>query len=290
MEFEYTVQDQDLKAVINALDQDDFRGMNIFANRVMSNAAIVDNKRLGIVGFFLKDVALLLSSIQRRETGAIATAKSAAKDFVDPIPRKVQDKEMPLSELWKQYHEFRLAFKKFEMDKVEEKVYVEQSSNFTDQAMDWMVRFLVENRTSLTDPQNLFLKGILNEASRLFKSHGGSIRTLRLISLITALDRVNDYVRYTSLRPENFSHLAEGKILPLAELVTQLATTQQDTESGSYDDLLWDLIKKWREYFIIYYELLSARRPQGEVELSEELQQKLTKAVSESLERELTKK
>ena len=48
---------QDIKAAIMAFEQEDYDLMTIFANRIMSDALFVDDRKLALHGFFLRHIA-----------------------------------------------------------------------------------------------------------------------------------------------------------------------------------------------------------------------------------------
>jgi len=75
--------EQDVKAAYLAFRSDDFRLMNIFANRIMSNAILSENPRLTLSGFFLKEIARICGEIKaRQDLTTFSTSKSHADAYI----------------------------------------------------------------------------------------------------------------------------------------------------------------------------------------------------------------
>jgi hypothetical protein len=79
------------------------------------------------------------------------------------------------------------------------------------------------------------------------------------------------------------------EILPhVSEIVHALDQADQKNEwVAEIDKILWDLTKRWREYFIKYLEVGRFVSVEREMPLPEEAKKRLTEAVARSLEKEI---
>jgi len=287
----YEEVQQDIAAAIRALDKDDFEIMNIFANRAMGNAIFGPDKKLLLPGFFLKDVALEMMSLRAaKKATAVATAKVLASSFVDKLKVLTQKKDFQEAEAWALYLDCSNKIRKYTMMEIEEQVY-KDSTEFMRVATNWIIQHLDKNRDVLLEPTNQFLKGILNELARIYKIHGVDLRELYVLCLLIALDRYNDYVEMESKTSDG--RLDEKKIrdrvFPFIDrIVTIFKDEKREPAAAEVDEVLYELIYKWREAFIHYMELRPAPGLVAErgVQLPEETRKKISEAISKALEKE----
>ena len=283
---------QDIAAAIRALDKDDFENMNIFANRAMANAIFGPDKNILLLGFFLKDVALELMNLRaaKKKPTAVTTAKVLASSFVDKLKVLAQKKDFQEAEAWALYLDFSNKIRKYTMMEIEEQVY-KDSTEFMRVATNWIIQHLDKNRDVLLEPSNQFLTGILNELGRIYKIHGVDLRELYVLCLLIALDRVYDYVEMESRMSDG--RLDEKKIrdrvFPFIDrIVTIFKDEKREPAAAEVDEVLYELIYKWREAFIHYMEVRPAPGLVAErgVQLPEETRKKISEAISKALEKE----
>jgi len=282
---------QDIAAAIRALDKDDFEIMNRFANRAMANAIFGPDKKLLLPGFFLKDVALEMMHLRAaKKATAVATAKVLASSFVDKLKVLAQKKEFHEAEAWALYLGYSNEIRKYTMMEIEEHVY-KDSTEFMRVATNWLIQHLDKNRNILLEPTNQFLKGILNELTRIYIIHGVDLRELYLFCLLIALDRFYDYVATESKTPNGRldEKKIKDKVFPFIDrIVTIFKDEKREPGVAEVDELLYELIYKWREAFIHYMELRPAPGLVAErgVQLTEETRKKISESISKALEKE----
>ncbi len=279
----------DIRAAVRAFVLDDFELLNVFGNRVMSDALFGDDSKLALSGFFVKHVALVFLGIKPRLTPArFSEAKRVGKDYLDNL--SASSETVGDAALWDEFHEFNRSVRKYIVTDIESEVY-EENPEITRAALSWLIRYLGDKKDVLLEPHNLFLKGILNEADRISKVFGCGLADTYTISLITALDRYYDFVqvRCRTTMGDIDTDKAREMVFPYVEKITQLVCSEAEIKPEGVTSVLWELIRGWREFFIHYMEL--PRRTQERViELPEESRRKLAEVVGKALEREVKPK
>jgi len=281
---------QDLRAVTKALDDDNFDSANIFSNRIMSNAVIGGDKNLGYAGFFLKELSLLLGGIRRRsETAAFTSAKAVAKECAKRFSDITSSPEFDSGLLWETYLGSLNQLRDFLKDDYERASYSRTDLEFVRMSFHWLLQFLKNERSVLLVRDSSLLDGILSEMNRLWKIHGIEMASIFAISLLVQLKRCNDYAKIAVSNPNEFKLIAEKTIVPYADKIVSILE-QELPNRKEVETILWQLITKWREDFIRFMEIRMAPPfpiPYGyekPVEIPEETREKLTKAITESLE------
>ena len=276
---------EDLRAALLALEEDDYENMNIFANRVMSDATITSDNRFLLIGFFLKDVAIeMMELTSEKKATALATAKAHVNMFAAKMKEHTTTKDFAPDELWKEYVALSDALRKFHFTPFEEKAYNDHK-DFTHKTALWLLELLTKDRDALLARKNLFLKGILNELGRTYRVHGADKSEIMLLSLLTAFDRFHDYVVIECEAPDGSLHEDKMKerIFPYVDQISEAIHSADDTKVSS---LLCDLIVKWRLAFIRYMEIQRVVRVPVEkgVQIPEETKKKISEAVTKALE------
>ena len=272
---------------MKALEDEDFESMNIYSNRIMGNSIMGSDGKLALPGFFLKDISFTLGNIKARaQTSAFSTGKSIASRYGKRLSQHTVRSDFEEEALWNQYHEFQDNIRKFSMDMIEEDAYREPNKRFTRDAFVWLTSYLEDHKESLFNPKSRLLKGILNEMNRIGRNHGVELSETYATALITALDRCNDYVKRSSISDNDFEEKVKNETIPFLERVI---TVLRQPTSHDVSELLWALIRRWREYFIEFMEPekigIGIQQPEKGIELPEETRKKLTEAVTKSLER-----
>lgn len=281
----------DIEASINAFEDNDFENMNIFANRSMANAIFGEDKKLILPGFLMKELAGIFGTLEARgkEQTAFSTAKTIGANYVSSLSKLLREKGFEENELWQKFHEVSLELRKFLMSTVEERTYKEDPE-FTRYAFEWLVKYLEKKKETLFNPKNLLLKGILNDMDRIFRVYGGVLLDTHTISLVRALDRYYDYCRkaYSQSDGTLDKDGIAKTVFPFIDRIAGLSSSPSESQASIVNETLWELVKRWREFFLDYLEL---PRPRVEVErgieIPEEAKRKITESVTKTLEKEV---
>lgn len=273
--------EQDVKAAYSAFKNDDFTDMNIFANRIMSNAILSEDPRLNLVGFFLKEMARIYGPIKaRKELSTFSTAKSLGDVYIRSIRLKGT-----INELWEQYHQFFDRVRRHRLDEYEKQSYKE-NVEFTRFVFRWLIEKLSKDRNTLFNENNQFIRGILNEMDRILNLHGGELVDLYAWSLAKALQLYYGYVDYFG--KDERRGVIEKSVFPY---IDDMAKTllQDEVDSKEVTLLLQRMIVDWRICFIYFMErprLVPIER-EKKVLITEETKKKISETVSKALEKEV---
>jgi len=283
---------QDLDVFSDNTHNKDFRSANILANRIMSNAYFSDEKYFGIIGFFLRQLAIegLNFSVMNKADG-INLIKDKTSEFVDKIKGQLNT-EKDLGKLWIEYSNLMMVTRPTSLVENERKYY-KTELEFTNQVFDKIFKSLLENPNELTYPTNNLLKGILNEIQRVMKTHGADKTKLYLHSIILMLDRIDEYIGMTALDKDDFKRRVEKETIPNLEKISSIFKRIDEPEVvDSVNDLLWDLIKQWRADFIKFLEPRTQIQSQSKSKpsMTEPVKSELVKELAESLEDEVAGK
>src|SRR3972149_7685251 len=183
---------EDFKAALEAFRADDFGNVNVFANRIMSNALFGENQKIFLPGFFLKDVAFTFGLLKARKTAQpFATAKAHGFSYVENLGKALSSFDE--GQVWKDFSDFNDKIRKYEMSTWEEKSYSD-NPQFTKESFKWLLSYLNSHKELLSDPRNFLLKGIINEMVRIYRVHSATLNDMVLLCLLIELDRNYDYI------------------------------------------------------------------------------------------------
>ena len=272
------VIEQDVKAAYSAFKNDDFTDMNIFANRIMSNALLSEDPRFTLVGFFMKEMARIYGSIKaRKDLSTFSTAKSLGDVYIKSIKLKGS-----INELWEQYHQFYNRVREHRQDEYEKDSYKE-NVEFTHSAFRWLIEKLSKDRNVLFNENNQFVYGVLNEMDRILRVHGEKLVDLYAWSLVKALQLYYDYIDYFS-KDERIK-VIEKSVFPYIDDITK-TLTKDVIDPKEVTLLLQRIIVDWRICFIHFMErprLVPVER-EKRVPITEETKKKISETVAKALE------
>lgn len=282
----------DFDAITLALKNKDFAAMNIFANRLTSNAFLVASREAAISGFLAKQVALDGLAAQRtKESSRIHD--TAASQFLKQLRGSMPDSQDP-GKKWKAYTDYANEARKALVDDVEREAY-KQDEEFVAQCHSTLMSIFRNEWKILVDPKNAFTKGILNEAARLTRVHGAREREVLLQVTLKAFDAYYDYAALSSSLPDETyaTEALVSKVEPFVKRVLELFG-QDGVQTGvpdykALDLLVGDLVFEWRKHFIYYMEqqMVMPGAERKRIELPEEARRKISDIISEALKREV---
>lgn len=273
------VVNEDVEAILSAFESDDFHLMNIFSNRLISDAVFSNNEASFIPGFFFKNVALTFQRLKYQKSDTISTAKSISRPILGDMKDLLKKGETEWGIYWAKYLEYHLRVKRFELNDIEVSIYSD-NLEYTDLVFKWMIKFLEENMDLLKNDNNQLFSGILNEMDRVMRCHSGKIDHIVYSTLLRVLDNLYIYMLYVG-DPET------NKINEyLDRYINEFKT--ESIDYNSTHKLLKDCLIEWRKYYIRYMDIAIQRRQiQRGFKLPEEVEEKLTDSISKTLEEEI---
>jgi hypothetical protein len=277
----HEVIEQDVKAAYLAFKDDNFRDMNIFANRIMSNAVLSTDYRFTLVGFFLKEMARIYGPIKaRKELSAFSTAKSLGDVYIKSI-----NLEKSFNDLWEEYNQFYYRLGEHRLDEYEKGSY-KKNVEFTRFAFRWLIEKLSGDRNIFFNENNHFVNGVLNEMDRIIRVHGGELIDLYAWSLVRALQLYYDYVDYFG--KDERKQIIEKSVFSYIDNITK-ALLKDTVDPNEVTNLLQRIIVDWRICFMHFMERAELVPIEGEkkVQITEETKKKISETVTKALEEEV---
>lgn len=283
-----TIFRYDLDAYGYSVKEKDFKNANIFANRIMSNAALFDTKGYGIIGHILKEIAV--DGMNLQQTTDVSEVPTYAKESSKVVGQILKELEsgIDLNQIWNAYNNQQISTHHLFMIKIEKSAYLKPDTSFSNNALDKLISYMNKNKKLFLYRPNNFIIGILNEIGRIGKVHNLNSDDEHFVSLLRMLYKIDDYVKHTSASSD-FSLRVEKEVLPFVDKIinTHNLLKKGDATNDDVDDLLWSMIKTWRNYFVKFIEPNSVpnsiRREQETTETPEatELIKEITKHIEE---------
>ena len=270
---------QDLKAVLLAAKDDDYRLMNIYSNRIMMNATFSKSSNFAVIGFFLKEIAKICSSIKNnKKTTSYATAKSIALDYIESMD--INDRN---EKLWNNYTDFYNKIRKYQEDEYEKQSY-EDDFEFTSMSFDWLLKFAKDEKQLLFNPANRLIPAIANEMDRIIRVHGGGLCETYLASLFKVLTFSSGYLFFNE--SEKQKNIIENTIFPYIDLIATLHSDKIDPDRVT--DILANILFDWRISYIKFLERPSfVPVEEQKAEITPETRKKLSESIEKALEEEV---
>ena len=270
---------QDLEAIMEAYDSDDFSLMNIFSNRILSTAVILGNESVFVPGFFFKNVALTFQRLKYQKSDTISTAKSVCKPILNDMKELCFSSEKSSGIYWAKYLEYMVRIRRFVLKEIEERVY-KDNLDYTEKSFNWLINYLDENRELLKKENNLLFSGIQNEMDRIIRCHSGKLKDIIFLTLIRALDNMYIYMLYVG-----------GEELDKIDYYLNKYLHEYKEEELSFENthiLLKEILEEWRKYYIKYMDIAIQRRHiQRGFKIPVEVEEKLTESIAKTLEEEI---
>ena len=270
---------QDLNAVLLAAKDDDYRLMNIYSNRVMMNATFGKSSNFAVIGFFIKEIAKICSSIKNnKKTTSYSTAKSIALNYIESMD--INDGN---EKLWNNYTQFYNKIRKYQEDEYERQSY-QDNSDFTSMSFDWLLKLAKTEKDLIFNPANRLIAAIANEMDRIIRVHGGGLSENCLVSLFKALTLSSSYLFFNE--SEKQKNIAENTIFPYIDLIATLEPDKIDLDQVT--NILANIIFDWRISYIKFLERTSfVPVEEQKAEITAETRKKLSESIEKALEEEV---
>lgn len=289
---------QHVSAASEALSKDDFFLMNIFSNRLMSDAVMIQDLNFGLIGFMSKNASQYLTKVKANlqglaSKGLTETKKTKSyKDTAENLMKQFSNSNNNLNNLWNYYQTFVSEMRLSMLTELEQKIYTEEDKTYSTNLLKWLSTHLSQNRDILFQKDNRLLKGVSNEAERTINCFGVERNGLLFASVVTALDWVYDYYQtiFLSNSSGNVSEEINRIIFPAIEAANSIFTSDDSKKEERITQVIWELIIKWRLFFVQFLDLErfnSKYEQKGSFQIPLEDRQKLTDFLTKKVSDEL---
>jgi hypothetical protein len=280
----YEIVRQDFAAAALACNEGEYSLMNVYSNRLMGNCVFGDRKEFGLIGYFLKEIA-----IDFLKLGTSSESQNALKPIASALISKLNaalKPELDLASAWDGYFAYVDSSRKLFVTDVEKKTYRDDKA-FTASAVSTLARQFLRDEALFQESGQL-LKGILSECERLIRNHGAEDRDIVFSCLVTALDRLTDYLKLGS--PIN-QDAFKSAITPYLIRLTDWTAANEGAPFSIASDILSDVLLEWRRSFVRYTEIgRVTATEERKIELPLEAKKRLGDTIAEALKKDLVQK
>ena len=277
---------EDLKVAISALDKRDYLHINIIGNRILSNSVFITNGPGFLVGYFIKDISLLLQKIDAIEQNDEFIKKT--KDVLESFAYNIEKMDDDCTKYWKEYIDLKRNSRDFIIKKSELDNYT-VNEKFTTEVCDELICLSEKREDMFLKDNNQFIKGLTHELDRIINEFDGPDNSYVLLVLFQSLSHLFNYYLMEAISVSmNFNaKILNDKFLPYIKKIRKIYD-EQETFMINASELLQNIGTEWRRYFLYYLEpqnqLISNER---RIELPPESRKKIGEIIKNSLEREL---
>ncbi len=252
-----TILQQDINVCVDLFEKDNFRRINIIANRYLENCLIFNEYQLCLPGVFIKDMVNDYVGIINNPDKLKKI--NSAKVVGEKLLSKIQDFFKDLNEvnLWNDFYKYNLSINEFLRDEID--VHYLKNPLFSFQSFKFLLHYVEKNINYLYVINNKFLEGILDIMIRVIRNHYFNLNELMIYIYIKFLGFLYQYIYY-----ENFSskQLNKEKLKKDLSIYLEYIISLKEKEEIDINDFnknLWEVVKKWREMYIFYKGLLIER-------------------------------
>jgi len=241
---------QDINACVELFEKNNFRRINIMANRYLENCLIFNEYQLCLPGVFIKDMLNDYVSIinDPDKFKKIQSAKVVGESLLS----KIQDffKDLHEKNLWDDFYKYNLNINEFLRDKIEGQYL--KNPPFSSQAFSFLLNYVENHEDYLYMVNNKFLEVILDIMVRVIRNHSFHLKELMVYIYIKFLGFLYQYIYY-----ENFSSKQLDKEKLKKDLSIYLEylfslKEKKEIDIKDFNKNLWEVVKKWREMYIFY--------------------------------------
>ena len=238
---------QDINICVDLFEKDNFRLINIIANRYLENCLIFNEYRLCLPGIFIKEIVNdyfgIISNPEKRKT--LNSAKVIGESLLLNIQKTFKD--LNEENLWNEFKKYNLNINEFLRDE-----HYLKNPQFTSQSFKFLLNYVENHKNYLYMVNNKFLEGILDIMVRVIRNHYFNLKELMIYVYIKFLGFLYQYIYY-----ENFSskQLNKEKLKKDLSIYLEYIISLKEKEEIDITDFnknLWNIVKKWREMYIFY--------------------------------------
>lgn len=238
---------QDINVCVDLFEKNNFRLINIIANRYLENCLVFNEYQLCLPGIFIKEIVNdyfgIISNPEKRKT--LNSAKVIGESLLLNIQKTFKD--LNEENLWNEFKKYNLNINEFLRDG-----HYLKNPQFTSQSFKFLLNYIENHKNYLYMNNNKFLEGILDIMVRVIRNHYFNLKELMIYVYIKFLGFLYQYFYY-----ENFSskQLNKEKLKEDLSIYLKYINSLKEKEEIDITDFnknLWNIVKKWREMYIFY--------------------------------------
>ncbi|KKM61255.1 hypothetical protein LCGC14_1533540 [marine sediment metagenome] len=241
---------QDIATCVYLFEKDDFRLINIIANRYLENCLIFNQYKLFLPGVFIKDMVNdyigIISNPEKRKT--INSAKAIGVGLLS----RIQDSFKDLNEeyLWKEFYKYNLNINEILRDDIS--IHYLKNPQFSSLSFKFLLDYIESHEDYLYMINNKFLEGILDIMVRVIRNHYSNLKELMVYIYIKFLGFLYQYIYHENYSNNQLDKEKLKKDLSIYFKYIIYLKTKKEIDTNDFNKNLWEIIKKWREMYIIY--------------------------------------
>jgi len=243
---------QDLTYCIEYFNENKFNEMNIGANRFLENCLLLDEHNLSLIGVFLKEIAndYLTMIYKKNPNFPLESSKVIGAKFLSFLKESfnnISDKNI----IWDNFSNYTIGISEFQKELLEKTSYL-KNPNFTNKGFDYLISWVNKNRDFLLYEHNKISDTIITSMVRMIKNHSCSKIDLICYVFFKTFGLLYPYVYFEYFVNKKLNEESMQKIcFSFIEEINNLRKSKQ-IDFNRLDELLWVMIKSWREYYFKY--------------------------------------
>ncbi len=257
MDLAIKILQQDINACVELFEKNNFRLINVIANRYLENCLIFNEYQLCLPGVFIKDMVNDYFSIVNNpdKFKKIQSAKVAGEMLLSKIKDFFED--LNEENLWNEFYKYNLNINEFLRDEMD--ISYLKNPPFSSLAFRFLLNYVENHEDYLYVINNKFLEAILDIMVRVIRKHSFHRNELMVYIYTKFLGLLYQYIYNENLgnKQLNRDQLKEDLSIYLEYLIS--LKEKREIDINNFNKNLWEVVKKWREMYI-FYKSLQIRR------------------------------
>ncbi len=250
MDLAIKILQQDINACVELFEKNNFRLINVIANRYLENCLIFNEYQLCLPGVFIKDMVNDYFNIVNNpdKFKKIQSAKVAGEMLLSKIKDFFED--LNEENLWNEFYKYNLNINEFLRDEID--ISYLKNPPFSSLAFKFLLNYIENHENYVYTVNNKFLEGILDIMVRVIRNHSFHLKELMVYIYTKFLALLYQYLYYENFSSENFNRGALKNDLSIyLEYIISLKEKKK-IDINDFNKNLWEVVKKWRDMYIFY--------------------------------------
>ena len=286
------VINKDLTLAKQAVNEDNFKLIDITGNRIMSNLLIAERKELMVLGYIIKEIGSDLIFVKNNRKSEIDDGKIYAIEAIESL-LSLLSKKIFSKDIWKSYFDYTEKITPYMSMENEALAYEDKILDFTIKSKNMLIDHLKDNKSLLLHENNGILLGISNEIIRIINLYGLDNDSLVFFLLIKSLYTyyavlVNSMIKNNIL--EINGNIIKEKIYPFVERIISLfEETPNEEFLEKSTNILADLGERTRYHFLDYLIFTQVVKEDKKPLIPKESKAKIGEILERTIENEIKK-